>query len=126
MLVGGGDVNLPIPSTMRALELTEQRADVEEAIRGLRVVEKPVPRPGRGQVLVRIEAAPCNPSDLLFLQGLYGVSKTLPTVPGREGAGTVVASGGGLLGRWLTGKRVACGEQSDADGTWAEYFVAEA
>jgi NADPH:quinone reductase-like Zn-dependent oxidoreductase len=110
---------------MRALELVEQRSDVEEAIRGLRVVDKPVPRPGRGQVLVRIEAAPCNPSDLLFLQGLYGVTKTLPTTPGWEGAGTVVASGGGLLGRWLTGKRVSCGGQTDADGTWAEYYVAE-
>jgi NADPH:quinone reductase-like Zn-dependent oxidoreductase len=110
---------------MRALELVEQRSDVKEAIRGLRVVEKSVPRPGRGQVLVRIEAAPCNPSDLLFLQGLYGVTKTLPTTPGWEGAGTVVASGGGLLGRWLTGKRVSCGGQSDADGTWAEYYIAE-
>ena len=28
-----------------------------------------------------------------------------------------VASGGGLMGKWLTGKRVACGGQSDADGT---------
>jgi len=115
-----------IPSTMRALELAEQRSDAEEAIRGLRVVEKPVPRPRRGQVLVRIEAAPCNPSDLLFLQGLYGVTKPLPSTPGWEGAGTVVVSGGGLLGRWLSGKRVACGGQSDADGTWAEYYVAEA
>ena len=115
-----------IPTTMRALELAQTRDDVEEAIRGLRVVEKPVPRPGRGQVLVRIEAAPCNPSDLLFLQGLYGVKKTLPTVPGWEGAGTVVSSGGGSLGRWLTGKRVACVGQGDTDGTWAEYFVARA
>ena len=115
-----------IPSTMRALELVETRNDVEEAIRGLRVVEKPVPRPRPGQVLVRIEAAPCNPSDLLFLQGLYGVKKALPTVPGFEGAGTVIASGGGLLGRWLQGKRVACAGQGDGDGTWAEYFVARA
>jgi NADPH:quinone reductase-like Zn-dependent oxidoreductase len=85
-----------------------------------------MPRPRRGQVLVKIAAAPCNPSDLLLLQGKYGTLKTLPTVPGWEGAGTVVASGGGLLGRWLIGKRVACAVRSDRDGTWAEFVVANA
>jgi NADPH:quinone reductase-like Zn-dependent oxidoreductase len=82
--------------------------------------------PRRGQVLVKVEAAPCNPSDVLFLQGKYGVRKTLPAVPGWEGAGTVVASGGGWLAAWLKGKRVACGVQGDRDGTWAEYVVADA
>jgi NADPH:quinone reductase-like Zn-dependent oxidoreductase len=77
-------------------------------------------------VLVKIEAAPCNPSDLMYMRGRYGITKRPPTVPGFEGAGTVVASGGGLLGSFLKGKRVACGGQSDADGTWAEYFLAEA
>src|SRR5947207_3291836 len=115
-----------IPRSMRALVLGEQREDVAEAIRGLKVHERPVPEPGRGQVLVKIAAAPCNPSDLLLLQGKYGTVKKLPTVPGWEGAGTVVASGGGLLARWLQGKRVACALRADRDGTWAEYFVANA
>jgi len=85
-----------------------------------------VPKPGHGQVLVRVEAAPCNPSDLLFLQGLYGVSKTLPTVPGWEGAGTVVASGGGWMAGRLVGRRVACTGQMDGDGTWAQYVLTRA
>lgn len=114
------------PSAGRALLLERHEPDAAAAIRGLRVVQRPVPRPRRGQVLVRIEAAPCNPSDLLFLQGRYGVSKALPTVPGWEGAGTVVASGGGWLGRRLVGRRVACGGQMDADGTWAEYYLVQA
>jgi NADPH:quinone reductase len=63
---------------------------------------------------------------LLLLQGKYGSLKALPTVPGWEGAGTVVASGGGLLAGWLQGKRVACVLQGDRDGTWAEFFVAKA
>jgi NADPH:quinone reductase-like Zn-dependent oxidoreductase len=116
----------PIPDRMRALVLSEYREDVAEAIEGLKLDDRPVPEPRRGQVLVRIEAAPCNPSDLLLLQGKYGTLKTLPAVPGWEGAGTVVASGGGLLSRWLRGKRVACGLQGDRDGTWAEYVVAGA
>ncbi len=115
-----------IVEKMRAVVLSEYRDDAADAIRGLKVVERPVPKLRRGQVLVKIAAAPCNPSDLLLLQGKYGTLKTLPTVPGWEGAGTVVASGGGLLGRWLVGKRVACAVRSDRDGTWAEYVVANA
>jgi len=115
-----------IPEKMRAVVLGEYRDDLGAAIRGLSVAERPVPRLKRGQVLVRIAAAPCNPSDLLLLQGNYGTLKTLPTVPGWEGAGTVVATGGGLLGRWLMGKRVACAVRTDRDGTWAEYVVANA
>src|SRR4051812_23635805 len=115
-----------IPDKMRAIVLSEYREDIAEAIRDLQVLERPVPNPRRGQVLVKITAAPCNPSDLLLLQGKYGVLKKLPTVPGWEGAGNVIATGGGLLARWLRGKRVACALRSDRDGTWAEYFVANA
>jgi NADPH:quinone reductase len=115
-----------IPEKMHAVVLSEYRENVADAIRGLQVLERPVPKLRRGRVLVKVAAAPCNPSDLLLLQGKYGTLKTLPTVPGWEGAGTVVASGGGLLGRWLLGKRVACAVRSDRDGTWAEYVVVNA
>jgi NADPH:quinone reductase len=111
---------------MKALVLEANLMDPKAAVRSLRIVDKPVPEPKHGQVLVKIEAAPCNPSDILSLQGLYGVPKKLPSVPGWEGCGTVVATGGGFLSRRLLGKRVACGLQTDADGTWAEFFVAEA
>ena len=114
-----------IPSEMRVIELENYHEDITKAVEGLRVVHKPTPQPGPGQVLVRIEAAPCNPSDMVFMQGLYGVKKALPAVPGWEGAGTVVASGGGMMGNWLKGKRVACGGQADSDGTWAEYYIAD-
>jgi len=115
-----------IPDRMHALVLHEYCEDIAEAIDSLKVEQRSVPALKRGQVLVRIEAAPCNPSDLLLLQGKYGALKTLPTVPGWEGAGTVVASGGGPLAWWLMGKRVACGQQEDRDGTWAQYVVANA
>jgi NADPH:quinone reductase len=115
-----------IPQEMKAVVLTAYHEAAADAIGGLQVRTRPVPTPRRGQVLVRVEAAPCNPSDVLFLQGKYGVRKTLPAVPGWEGAGTVVASGGGWLARWLNGKRVACGVQGDRDGSWAEYVVANA
>lgn len=116
---------LSIPSKMRAVVLPGYHADLAAAICALKVEERPVPTPRRGQVLVRIEAAPCNPSDLLLLQGKYGTMKSLPTVPGWEGAGTVVASGGGWYGRWLVGRQVACALRgAKRDGTWADYFLA--
>ena len=114
------------PKTMRAVVLEEYREDVAAAIAALKIEDRPTPTPRHGQVLVRIDATPCNPSDLLLLQGKYGTLKTLPSVPGWEGTGMVVANGGGLYGRWLVGKRVACALKADRDGTWAEYFVADA
>lgn len=111
---------------MKTIQLDETHTDLNTAINSLHVSEKPTPKPGPGQVLVKIEAAPCNPSDLLFLQGKYGVQKPFPTAPGWEGAGRVVASGGGLFSWFLKDKRVACGGQTKGDGTWSEYFVANA
>ena len=114
-----------IPTDMRVLELNNYHEDLNEVVQNLRVTKIPTPQPGPGQVLVLIEAAPCNPSDLVFMQGLYGVKKKLPAVPGWEGAGTVVASGGGIIANWLKGKQVACAGQSESDGTWAEYYLAD-
>jgi NADPH2:quinone reductase len=111
-----------LPTTMRALELQ----DYENWRTALKVVERPVPKPGSNQVLVRMAASPINPSDLDFLQGRYGVRKPLPTVPGWEGSGTVVTAGNGLLARYLLGRRVACAASNDHDGTWAEYMLTAA
>ena len=70
-----------IPNEMQAVLLRDYCVDTQEAISGLEVVRRSVRQPRRGEVLVRMEAAPVNPSDFLFLQGLYGVRKPLPAVP---------------------------------------------
>ncbi|MCA1591451.1 MAG: zinc-binding dehydrogenase [Acidobacteria bacterium] len=114
-------LNQTLPATMRALELHSYDSEADS----LKLVEKALPRVGHGEVLVRIAAAPVNPSDLMFLRGLY-VKKKLPVVAGFEGSGEVVASGGGLLANYLKGKRVACAAPVDGDGTWAEYMLAQA
>jgi NADPH:quinone reductase-like Zn-dependent oxidoreductase len=107
-----------LPETMRALRLTAYDGRPES----LQVTEVPVPKPGPGQVLVRVAAAPINPSDMMFVRGLYGVKKPLPAVPGFEGSGTVVAAGS-LPARLLMGRRVGCVPTPAMDGTWAEYVV---
>ncbi len=109
---------------MRAVQLRAY----DGAPASIAVVEMPVPRPGPGQVLVRVHASPVNPSDYFFLRGLYSFKKPLPTVPGFEGSGTVVEAGPGLLPRLLKGKRVACSTAAPgmAGGMWAEYVATSA
>lgn len=93
----------------------------------LRVREIPVPRPGAGQVLVRMAGAPLNPSDLGSLAGTaYAGERKFPFTPGIEGSGTVVDAGAGWLPRFLNGRRVACAALLAGDGTWAEYMVTSA
>ena len=109
-----------IPSTMHAIQLDEPNG---------RLVwrEIPVPRPGAGQVLVRMAAASINPSDIGSLSGMsYGKQRQFPFTPGREGSGTVVEAGDGFMPRILNGRRVACSGLTDGNGTWAEYMVTSA
>lgn len=55
--------------------------------------EEFVPRaPSRGEVLVRMVAAPLNPADLNTVEGTYGVKPDLPAIPGIEGYGVVLSS----------------------------------
>src|SRR5260370_16686268 len=106
----------PLPPIMRAVHLKAY----DGAPASVSVAEMPVPRPGPGQVLVRVHASPVNPSDYFFLRGLYSFKKPLPTVPGFEGSGTVVEAGPGLLPRLPKGKRVASSPAAPAraEGTW--------
>ena len=84
----------------------------------------PAPQPKRGEVLVRMLASPINPSDLMYVAGKYGLKPALPATPGFEGVGVVEATGGGVLGWWRKGKRVAV--INDRVGNWAEYTVTTA
>jgi NADPH:quinone reductase-like Zn-dependent oxidoreductase len=100
---------------MKALHLT--------APNKLEIVEKEIPHPTRkGQVLIKMAYSPINPSDLAFLTGQYGIQKPYPNVPGFEGSGVVVESGGGFYANYLKGKKVAC-VAAEVDGTFAEYML---
>ena len=90
----------------------------------LKCVERDAPSPKHGEVLVRMLASPVNPSDLMFVRGVYGVEPHLPQSPGFEGVGIVEASGGGLRGKLFRSKRVAV--LNRAGGNWSEYAVVPA
>jgi NADPH:quinone reductase-like Zn-dependent oxidoreductase len=105
-----------LPASMTGLAYVE---------RGVELVERPVPAPKRGEVLIHMRAAPINPNDLMFLDGTYEVKKPIGTIAGFEGSGTVVATGGGAIARYMLGREVACAA-GDGDGTWAEYACTDA
>lgn len=77
-------------------------------------------------MLVKIECAPLNPTDLFTVNGMWekaGVEYEYPFVAGSEGAGTVVAYGGGLMGWRLMGKRVSCFSNVKASKTHPKSIV---
>jgi NADPH:quinone reductase-like Zn-dependent oxidoreductase len=75
----------------------------------IKVVEKPDPRPGPGQVLVRMKAVSLNYRDLLMINGMYGRgagSTTDVITPFSDGCGYVEAVGEGVT-RFKAGDRVS-------------------
>ncbi|MEW5890755.1 MAG: NAD(P)-dependent alcohol dehydrogenase [Pseudomonadota bacterium] len=85
---------------MRVFELRD-----DWSIDNLHLVERPVPRPGAGEVLLRMRAASLNYRDLVVLQRGYGaLTGSLPLVPVSDGVGEVVEVGPGVT-------RVALGDR---------------
>jgi NADPH:quinone reductase-like Zn-dependent oxidoreductase len=84
----------------------------------LRLVERPIPEPGPGEVLVRVSSAALNSRDLQVIEDQYDPAQRLPIVPVSDGVGEIVALGGGVVERevgervvglfaqgWLAGER---------------------
>lgn len=130
-----------MPATMRA-------AVVHAFDQPLSIQELPVPKPGPGEILVKIEASGVCHTDLHAARGDWPVKPTLPFVPGHEGVGLVAAVGAGVSDvkegdavgvPWLysacgrctycvTGWETLCERQRNTgysvNGGFAEYVVA--
>jgi NADPH:quinone reductase len=62
----------------------------------MKLEDVPEPKPGAGQVLVRLRAIGVNPVDTYIRSGGYTVNITFPFIPGSDGAGVVEAIGDGV------------------------------
>jgi NADPH2:quinone reductase len=99
------------------------QVDAFGGVENLRVVERPVPSPREGEVLVRVAASGLNYSDVMQREGVYPGGAKPPYFPGIEAAGVVESVGTKQDGETLPGSRVACLTQG---GAHAEYVLAEA
>ena len=76
-------------------------------LENVKLVDVPDPKPGPGQVVVKMRAASLNFRDLVVIKGGYGPRQTVPRIPVSDGAGEVAAVGEGVT-RVKTGDRVLC------------------
>lgn len=96
-------------------------AAVEVQKQKLVMTKRPVLKPERGEVLVRVRAAGVNRPDLLQRKGLYPPPPGITDIPGLEIAGDIVATGTGV--KLKPGQRVCA---LVAGGGYAEYCVVPA
>ena len=94
-------------------------AVVADGAGGLALVDRPVPRPEAGQVLIRVVAAGVNRPDVLQRKGMYPPPPGAPDILGLEVAGEVVSAGEGA--EHLIGQKVCA---LIAGGGYAGYCVA--
>ena len=100
---------------MKAIQIHETGGPVV-----LKLAELPIPQPGQGQVLIRVEAVGVNFIEIYFRKGVYKAA--LPFTPGSEAAGTVESIGPGVTG-FAEGDAVA---SVAVLGSYAEYALVPA
>ncbi len=107
----------PLPQSMTVVEITEFGAPEV-----LETRQRPVPRPGPDDLLVRVAAAGVNRPDVMQRQGGYPPPPGASDIPGLELAGTVVGIGDGVSD-WAVGDAVCA---LVAGGAYAEYALVPA
>jgi NADPH:quinone reductase len=108
---------MTLPATMRAIEISKPGGpDV------LKPVEIPVPQPGVGQILIRVDWAGVNRPDALQRAGAYAPPPSASPLPGLEASGTVAALGAGVSD-WAVGDKVCA---LLPGGGYADYVVTPA
>jgi NADPH:quinone reductase len=108
----GGDM---IPTMMKAID-----PDGPGGPEVLVLVERPVPAPASGEVLIKVAAAGVNRPDVIQRKGLYPPPPGAPSIPGLEVAGEIIAHGEGVDVAHL-GQTVCA---LVAGGGYAEYVCA--
>ena len=106
-----------LPTSMRAIFI-----DGKGGPEVLKLADVAVPKPGAGQILVRVAAAGVNRPDVAQRQGAYPPPAGHSPLPGLEVAGTIAAVGADVA-RWKVGDQVSALVNG---GGYAPYCIAEA
>lgn len=107
---------------MKAVVLPNYNANLIRALLGMKTEERLMPVPAKGEVIIKVLASPCNPSDIAFLRGGYNINKATPCIPGFEAVGIIEFVGEGVSKKLLD-KRVSCFVQHDQSGSWSEFVI---
>ena len=107
--------NLRVPDVMKAID-PEQPGGPDVLV----LVDRPVPQPGPGEVLVKVAAAGVNRPEVMQRQGKYPPPPGAPSILGMEISGTIVAVGDDV-GDEQIGQSVCA---LISGGAYAEYAVA--
>lgn len=86
----------------------------------IEIDEVEIPRPGPGEVLVELVAAPINPAELLMFEGSYGYGPSVPTLPRRAGIEGVGRVTDGDTAALPVGTLVAL---AGIDGIWSDFCL---
>jgi NADPH2:quinone reductase len=114
-----------IPTTMKRLVVTAPGKDVASC--KIEIEEVPVPKPGSGEVLIKVAAAAIHPSD--YGSWIRCKPEQCPFAMGSEGSGVVVATGEGFATSLSTftckvGTNVGFVSLKNKQGAYSEYVVA--
>ena len=101
------------------IEVIFEKTGLPEEV--LQVKESSAPEPKPHEVQIQVKARNINPSDLMFIQGKYGIQPNLPSSAGFEAAGIVSKSD--AEGKVPVGTRVMFTAQGTTMGTWREYIT---
>jgi len=105
-------------ATLAIATATMKVAQISKPGAGFELVEREVPKPGAGQVRIKVQACGVCHSDVLTVEGAWpGIQ--YPRVPGHEVAGVIDAVGAGVS-TWKKGQRVGVGWHGGQDNTCPE------
>ena len=107
---------MSIPTTMRALQQTSLNGPQDLRL----ITDVRVPRPGSGEVLVRVTAAGVNFVDISQARGTFAGGPQPPYLGGIEGAGEVIAVGEGVANLEVGAHVIGVGIRG---GAFAEFMV---
>ena len=97
---------------------TMKVAQIAKPGSGFQIVEREIPKPGPGEVLIKVQACGVCHSDVLTVEGSFAGIQ-YPRIPGHEVAGILADLGAGVS-TWQKGQRVGVGWHGGHDGTCLE------